>query len=162
MPSRLTGAEPGQLFELRTAGNVVPEYLPHAGSSEMATIEYAVLRLRVSDIVVCGHSHCGAVTAMAAAGRGLSDMPALRSWFGLTGDADGDGLGSDPAVRAAGRRHVRAQLAELREYPFIRDRIAKGELGLRGWFFELDTGRVHTLECGPDAADASTAAFNFL
>lgn len=160
IPSRLTGAEPGQLFELRTAGNVVPEYLPDAGSSEMATIEYAVLRLRVPEIVVCGHSHCGAVTAMAAAGRGLSDMPALCSWFELTGGADGDDTEVDPAVRAASQQHVRDQLAKLREYPFIRDRIANGELGLRGWFFELDTGRVHTLECGSDAADANKAVFH--
>ncbi|MHA6800508.1 carbonic anhydrase [Bounagaea algeriensis] len=165
IPSRLTGAEPGQLFELRTAGNVVPAYLPDAGSSEMATIEYAVLRLRVPEIVVCGHSHCGAVTAMATAGRGLSDMPALCTWFELTGGADGNDPGGDdtevdPAVRAASQQHVRDQLTKLREYPFIRDRIADGELGLHGWFFELDTGRVHTLECGSDAADANTAVFH--
>ncbi|MHA6804939.1 carbonic anhydrase [Salinifilum ghardaiensis] len=159
LPSRLTGAEPGQLFELRTAGNAVPEYLPDRGSSEMATIEYAVLRLGVPNIVVCGHSHCGAVTAMASAGRGLTDMPALCTWFGLSGGAGGDGAAVDPAVRAESQQHVRDQLAELRAYPFVRDRLANGELALRGWFFELDTGRVHTLECGSDAADANTAVF---
>ncbi|GAB2753009.1 carbonic anhydrase [Salinifilum aidingensis] len=159
IPSRLTGAEPGQLFELRTAGNVVPKYRPETGTSEMATIEYAVLRLGVPNIVVCGHSHCGAVTAMAVAGRGLSDMPALCTWFELTGEQRDD-TEVDPAVRAASQQHVRDQLAELREYPFIRDRLANGELALHGWFFELDTGRVHTLECGSDAADANTAVFH--
>lgn len=161
IPSQLTGSEPGQLFEMRTAGNVVPKYSPDAASSEMATIEYAVLRLGVPEIVICGHSHCGAVTAMTTAGNGLSDMPALCGWFGLSGE-DGASSVADPAVRHECQSHVRNQLAKLREYPFVRDRLAEGQLRLHGWFFELDTGRVHALACDSDAADVNTAAFSAL
>ena len=64
--SAITGAEPGTLFELRTAGNVIPPYSLTAPSSEMATIEFAVLQLGVSELVVCGHSHCGAVAGLKA------------------------------------------------------------------------------------------------
>ena len=64
VPSLITGARPGELFELRTAGNIVPAYDPDRPSGEAATIEYAVEVLGVADIVVCGHSHCGAVGAL--------------------------------------------------------------------------------------------------
>lgn len=144
IPALITGAEPGQLFELRTAGNVVPEYTPQRVSSEMATIEYGVLQLDVPNIIVCGHSHCGAVTATATAGYGTEALPALRNWLGigesafLTPAQDG----WDPAVRAESQQHVVAQLRTLYEYPFIRERVALGELRLHTWFYEIDTGQV--------------------
>ncbi|MFC7343728.1 carbonic anhydrase [Saccharopolyspora griseoalba] len=147
IPSQITGAEPGTLFELRTAGNVVPEYAPDSGSSEMATIEYAVLQLRVPEIVVCGHSHCGAVTALTIAGDGLDELPALRSWLGTDGMTRAE---PTEAVRAESKRHLRAQLDALRGYPFIRDRIEAGELRLHGWFYEIDTGLVYAC---PEADD---------
>ncbi|KAA5831843.1 carbonic anhydrase [Saccharopolyspora hirsuta] len=142
IPSQITGAEPGTLFELRTAGNVVPEYAPDSASSEMATIEYAVLVLRVPEIIVCGHSHCGAVTALTVAGRGLEELPALCTWLG-TGDLTCSEP-EDPSVRSESKRHVLEQLRTLREYPFIRNRIDAGELRLHGWFYEIDTGLVYT------------------
>ena len=141
IPSRITGAEPGRLFELRTAGNVVPEYAPDSASAEMATIEYVVLQLGVPDIIVCGHSHCGAVTALTVAGRGLEGLPALCCWLGTDGATAAEVR--DPAVRAESKRHVRDQLRTLHEYPFVRDRVAAGELRLHGWFYEIDSGRVH-------------------
>lgn len=151
IPSQITGAEPGTLFELRTAGNVVPDYSPGSGSSEMGTIEYAVLQLRVPEIIVCGHSHCGAVTALTVAGRGLEELPALRSWLGtdaLTGvEVD------DPSVRAESKRHVCEQLRKLREYPFIRSRVDAGELRLHGWFYEIDTGLVYACPQDPETSD---------
>ncbi|TWG08421.1 carbonic anhydrase [Saccharopolyspora dendranthemae] len=140
-PSHITGAESGTLFELRTAGNVVPKYAPDSGSSEMGTIEYAVLQLGIPDIIVCGHSHCGAVTALTIAGRGLDELPALCTWLGT--DAQAATEPEDSAVRTESKRHLRAQLDTLREYPFIRDRIESGRLRLHGWFYEIDTGLVY-------------------
>src|SRR3569833_4068041 len=64
VPALITGARPGELFELRTAGNIVPPYASEHPTSEAATNEYAVEVLGVRDIVVCGHSHCGAVGAL--------------------------------------------------------------------------------------------------
>ena len=66
IPSLITGARPGELFELRTAGNIVPPYGSGQPSGETATIEYAVEVLGVTDVVVCGHSHCGAVARSCA------------------------------------------------------------------------------------------------
>lgn len=132
---------------MRTAGNVVPEYTPYEPSSEMATIEYAVQILQVPNIVVCGHSHCGAVTALTLAGRGLESLPAMRNWLGISSSGDGAEL-TDPAVRAESKQHVLNQLRTLREYPFVRARVEQGLLQLHGWFYEIDTGLVY--QCPQD------------
>src|SRR5688572_20734265 len=65
IPALITGARPGEIFELRNAGNIVPPHDEHgAASGEAATIEYALEVLGVQDVVVCGHSHCGAMGAL--------------------------------------------------------------------------------------------------
>jgi carbonic anhydrase len=145
VPSQITSADPGRLFELRTAGNVVPEYVPDSASSEMATIEYAVLGLRVPEIIVCGHSHCGAVTALTTGGRGLEQLPAMRSWLGTEGSSQHT---PEPGVRAESKQHLLAQVRALSEYPFVRDRLVSGELRVHGWFYEIDTGLVFTCATG--------------
>jgi carbonic anhydrase len=153
IPSQITGAEPGKLFELRTAGNIVPKYVPDSASSEMATIEYAVLQLQVPEIIVCGHSHCGAVTALTAAGRGLEQLPAMRCWLGTDGSTNPAQGAVDPGVRSESKRHLREQLRTLGEYPFVRERVDAGRLRLHGWFYEIDTGVISTCPQDPSAAD---------
>ncbi|MFG2892390.1 carbonic anhydrase [Streptomyces sp. NPDC048248] len=141
VPSLITGARPGELFELRTAGNAVPTY--HEGmpaSGETATIEYAMRVLEVADIVVCGHSHCGAVAAKTR-GDDLDGVPAVREWLA---QQLSDGLPKDegPTVEAAVQQHVCEQLERLRGYPCVRERLDSGEVKLHGWFYEVHTGMV--------------------
>ncbi|MEV6211577.1 carbonic anhydrase [Kitasatospora sp. NPDC051914] len=144
VPSLITGADPGDLFELRTAGNIVPPYRVDRPSGEAATVEYAVEVLGVRDIVVCGHSHCGAVGAVVR-GDDLSAVPAVRSWLA---DTDRAALASDraevfdPTVAGPVQRHVLAQLDRLRAYPGIARRTADGRLRLHAWFYEVHTGLV--------------------
>jgi carbonic anhydrase len=141
IPSLFTGARPGELFELRTAGNAVPSYSEgRPPNSEAATIEYALRVLGIHDIVVCGHSHCGAVGAMAR-GDDLGGVPAVRDWLTEQVPAelpDDDG----PAVTAAVQQHVREQLERLRGYPCVREQLAERKLRLHGWFYEIHTGLV--------------------
>ncbi|WP_405738726.1 carbonic anhydrase [Streptomyces sp. NBC_01525] len=141
IPSLITGARPGELFELRTAGNAVPLYTPgRAASSEAATIEYAMRVLEVADIVVCGHSHCGAVGAKCR-GEDLTAAPDVRDWLSqeLSDSLPHD---AEPAAANAVRRHVCEQVDRLRAYPSVRERLATGSVGLHGWFYEVHTGRV--------------------
>ncbi|MGW7673982.1 carbonic anhydrase [Streptomyces sp. NPDC054775] len=153
IPSLITGARPGELFELRTAGNAVPAYGDGRGrrpaSAEAATIEYAVSILGVADIVVCGHSHCGAVGAKAR-GDDLAAVPAVREWLS---EQLPDGLPADdgPDATAPVQWHVRAQLARLRGYPCVAERMTDGQLGLHGWFYEVHTGLVLAHEPSIDA-----------
>ncbi|MFF8288790.1 carbonic anhydrase [Streptomyces sp. NPDC016309] len=137
IPSLITGAKPGELFELRTAGNVVPRYDEARPSAETATVEYALRVLGVRDIVVCGHSHCGAVGALVR-GEDLSALPAVRSWLDHSVPEPPDTRDLAQAVR----RHAAAQLTTLRGYPAVRERLATGQLTLHAWYYEVDTGAV--------------------
>ncbi|ROR43008.1 carbonic anhydrase [Kitasatospora cineracea] len=145
VPALITGAEPGQLFELRTAGNIVPAYNTGTPSGERATIEYAVSILRVPDIIVCGHSHCGAVKALVRS-EDLSSAPAVHSWLQHAApparhlaplpDAEADDLALPV------QRNIDAQLERLRGYPGVARRLAEGTLNLHAWFYEVHTGAV--------------------
>jgi carbonic anhydrase len=138
VPAAITGAEPGTLFELRTAGNVIPPHSLGSPSSEMATIEFAVVQLGVSDVIVCGHSHCGAVSALN--GTPIDHLPTMRTWLS-SHDRSGRGVAAppaDPALREEGQRHLLTQLRTLREYPFMRS----GEVRVHGWFYDIETGEV--------------------
>lgn len=138
--STITGAEPGSVFELRTAGNVIPPYRLEAPTSEMATIEFAVVQLGVSEVIVCGHSHCGAVSALH--GADIGHLPTMRRW--LTRNARTGATASDPALREEGKQHVLRQQSTLEAYPFVRDRLRTGDLRVHGWFYDVETGEVMT------------------
>ncbi|MER7516724.1 carbonic anhydrase [Streptomyces sp. NPDC126499] len=142
VPALITGARPGQLFELRTAGNIVPPYDNGSPTGEAATIEYAVEVLGVQDVVVCGHSHCGAVGALVR-GDDLDAVPAVRDWLAHAAPEGADGRPDDPAVADAVRGHVLTQLLRLRSYPCVERRLADDRLRLRGWYYEVHTGAVH-------------------
>ncbi|MEU6197633.1 carbonic anhydrase [Streptomyces sp. NPDC047061] len=149
VPALITGARPGELFELRTAGNIVPPYASVHPTSEAATIEYAVEVLGVRDIVVCGHSHCGAVGALVR-GDDLTAVPAVRDWL-ASAEPRPTGAVEDPAVAEGVQSHVLAQLLRLRSYPFIDRKLAEGELTLRGWYYEVHTGAVREHRADTDA-----------
>ncbi|MEV5607583.1 carbonic anhydrase [Streptomyces sp. NPDC052225] len=141
VPALITGARPGELFELRTAGNIVPPYPSGRPSGEAATIEYAVEVLGVQDVVVCGHSHCGAIGALVR-GDDLAAVPAVRDWLAHAADEPSSQDPSDPTVSAAVQQHVLAQVLRLRSYPCVERRLADGRLRLRAWYYEVHTGGV--------------------
>ncbi|MFG2138174.1 carbonic anhydrase [Streptomyces sp. NPDC048650] len=150
VPSLITGAQPGELFELRTAGNAVPVYQEGmAACSEAATLEYAMRVLAVADIVVCGHSHCGAVGAKAR-DEDLTGAPAVRDWLAQNLSDELPGA-DEPALTAAVQRHVSEQLDRLRGYPCVQERLAAGEVTLHGWFYEVHTGAISVHQPATDA-----------
>jgi len=146
VPALITGARPGELFELRTAGNIVPPFASEHPTSEAATIEYAVEVLGVDDIVVCGHSHCGAVGALVR-GDDLTAVPAVRDWLAHATPRPA-GAVEDPAVTEGVQSHVLTQLLRLRSYPFIEKKLKDRQLSLHAWYYEVHTGavRVHRTE----------------
>ncbi|GGZ92432.1 carbonic anhydrase [Streptomyces bluensis] len=150
VPALITGARPGELFELRTAGNIVPPYASDRPTSEACTIEYAVEVLGVQDIVVCGHSHCGAVGALVR-GDDLTAVPAVRDWLTHAADEPRSTDAADPAVAEAVQNHVLAQLLRLRSYPCVEQRLASGRLRLRGWYYEVHTGAVREHRADTDS-----------
>ncbi|MEU2435833.1 carbonic anhydrase [Streptomyces rubradiris] len=152
VPALITGARPGELFELRTAGNIVPPYASEHPTSEAATIEYAVEVLGVRDIVVCGHSHCGAVGALVR-GDDLTAVPAVRDWL-VSATPRPSGKAEDPEVAEGVQSHVLTQLLRLRSYPCVERKVAEGELGLHAWYYEVHTGTVRTHQQQTDSFEA--------
>lgn len=151
VPELITGTEPGDLFVIRTAGNLVPAWTP-AADGVAASIEYAVAALGVKDIVVCGHSACGAMTALAE-GHDLSGAPAVADWL-RHADASRARTAADGDVPALVRQNVLAQLANLATHPSVARALEQRKVTLRGWVFDIATGRIEELS----AADPGLAA----
>ena len=125
-------SDPGDLFVVRNVGNLVPLY-GHPGSTGTATaVDYAVEILKVKDIIVCGHSDCG---AMAALVRGRASLPQgpLKTWLELA--ANDEPAGADPAE--VSRRNVLLQLDHLKGYPSVARAMAHGDLQLHGMWFDI-------------------------
>ncbi|MGW8948733.1 carbonic anhydrase [Streptomyces sp. NPDC055709] len=151
IPSLFTGAAPGDVFEVRTAGNIVPSWQPHTACGVAGSLEFAVEALDVPDIVVCGHSHCGAVQGLLRE-QTVWSMPLVRRWLtraGHRGGHDGPGPAAPPEDDpvAAAQRHVLTQLEHLRTYPCVAGRLASGRLRLHAWFYTVESGEV--LACEP-------------
>ncbi|MFJ8712178.1 carbonic anhydrase [Streptomyces violaceus] len=145
IPALITGARPGEIFELRNAGNIVPPYGRPGASGEAATIEYALEVLGVQDIVVCGHSHCGAMGALKS-GDDLSGLPGVDAWLRIARPELTSVLETapdDPSLPEVSQGNVVNQLASLRSYPVVRQRLDSGRLRLHGWYYEVDTGFVY-------------------
>jgi carbonic anhydrase len=148
IPALITGARPGEIFESRNAGNIVPPYGQHGTSGEAATVEYALEVLGVQDVVVCGHSHCGAMGALKS-GDDLSRLPGVDAWLSMARPQLAPVLGTasdDPSLREVAQRNIVNQLAALRSYPVVRQRLDDGLLRLHGWYYEVDTGQVYELD----------------
>ncbi|BDM74605.1 carbonic anhydrase (plasmid) [Streptomyces nigrescens] len=143
VPELITGSEPGELFVIRTAGNLVPAYSP-APDGVAASIEYAVAVLGVRDIVVCGHSACGAMTALAHH-HDLSGAPAIADWL-RHADASRARTALAGDVDALVRQNVLAQLANLATHPSLARALAERTVTLHGWVYDIPTGRVDELD----------------
>ncbi|RSM42894.1 carbonic anhydrase [Actinoplanes sp. ATCC 53533] len=139
MPALFTGAGPGEIFELRTAGNIIPRYRPRVSCAVAGTLEYAIECLSVSDIVICGHTHCGAVQGLVNQ-RPLRQMPLVERWLTVAGFGQRDPV--SPDLHEEGRRHLAAQVVHARTYPFVARRLAAGRLRLHAWFYAVDTGEI--------------------
>jgi carbonic anhydrase len=150
VPNLMVQADPGDLFIIRNAGNIVPP----AGSAyggTTASLEYAIVALGIRDVILCGHSNCGAMKGVLNPEK-LGDMPAVRQWVTY----------ADLARRAAVEAHpdatddemldhvvdynVIAQIRNILTFPFVRPLVEKGELELYGWVYDIASGHVKGLD----------------
>jgi len=145
VPYLLTGAGPGELFMVRNVGAFVP---PHDGSAgyhgTAAAIEFAVLRLGVERIIVCGHSHCGGIRALYE--DATPHAKNLNAWLDLGREAVLPVQVSPEALRRTEQRSVLLQLERLMGYPMVRERVEAGRLLLHGWHYVIEDGEVHVFD----------------
>ncbi|MER2474881.1 carbonic anhydrase [Photorhabdus laumondii] len=137
VPELLTQSEPGDLFVIRNAGNIVPSYSAESDGVS-ATVEYAVVVLGVTDIVICGHSDCGAMTTIATC-RCMDHLPAITSWLRYADSAK--------AINQA-RAHVSepAQIANIKTHPSVALGLEQGHLNLHGWIYDIEAGSIDALD----------------
>jgi carbonic anhydrase len=147
-PNLITHTEPGDLFICRNIGNIVPAYGEMMGGVS-AVVEYAVVALKVTDIIVCGHSDCGAMKALGdLESPSLAGMPMVKGWLRNASAAEGvvrtkyPGLSGDSMNQVLTEENVLLQLNHLRTHPGVIVGIRSGTLRLHGWLYNIGNGQV--------------------
>ncbi len=151
VPELLTQREPGEIFVVRNAGNIIPSYGPAAGGVS-ASIEYAVAALGIEDVVVCGHSDCGAMKAILRESR-LDKMPAVASWIKHAAAAKeivdatlAAEANEQTRLHALVYENVLCQIRNLQTHPTVAAKMATGRLRLYGWVYNIENGTVDTFD----------------
>jgi carbonic anhydrase len=146
VPNLITGLGPGDIFTIRNAGNIVPP--PSAGpSGEAAAIEFAVVELKVKHIIICGHSHCGAMTSLLHR-ETLEKLPSVAGFLLYADQARRNvkarypRLEGEELVTQIVKENVLVQLNHLKSTSAVSAAIRRGELQVHGWVFMIETGVV--------------------
>lgn len=146
-PNLITQAQPGDLFVIRNAGNIIP---PHGATNggEASAVEYAIHALGIEEVVVCGHSHCGAMKGLLKLESLEHEMPLVYSWLKhaeatrrLLKENYGSYEGED-LIEVAIAENILTQIDNLRTYPVIHSRLHQGKLRLHAWLYQIETGEV--------------------
>jgi carbonic anhydrase len=143
-PDLLAQTEPGELFVLRNAGNFVP---PHGAGSgaEAATIEYAVVQLRVRDVILCGHSRCGAVHGLLEP-EALAKLPSVAAWLEyarpVLAQLPQTEQTPDQRLALAVEKNVLVQMEHLKTHPAVKAALEARTLRLHGWVYHFEMGKV--------------------
>ncbi len=146
-PNLLAKSEPGELFILQNAGNIVPPYDAAEGGGD-TTIEYAMIVLEVKDIIICGHSHCGTMGCLLDQSQ-VAKLPAFRSWLchaesthRIIEENYAHVTGAAVRLMATVEENVLVQLEHVQTYPSVAAALARKTLNLHGWVYEFETGQV--------------------
>jgi carbonic anhydrase len=145
-PNLITQAEPGELFICRNVGNIVPPHALHTGGTT-AAIEYALGALKVSHIVVCGHTDCGAMKA-ALHPEELDEFPHVRDWLCHCDAAMRDikdnhaDTPEEMKIDLLIQQNVVAQLQHLRTHPYVVSHVNAGNVTVHGWVYDIEQGVI--------------------
>jgi carbonic anhydrase len=151
--SQMTQMGPGKIFTIRNAGNIVPPYDAKApATGEWATIEYALHVLKLKDIIVCGHRHCGAMQGLVTQAK-APELPSLGQWLSYSGETMknvqahyGKLKDVQEKTTAAACENVLQQLENLKTHPAVKKGLDAGTLNLHAWLYEFDNGTVSAFE----------------
>ncbi len=149
-PNLLTQSEPGDLFIIRNAGNIIPAYgVQHCG--EAGTIEFALAALGIKEIILCGHSHCGAMQGVLNPDA-IKELPAVSGWLGHADNTQRimkenyAHLAGESLLNAAIQENVLAQIDNLKTHPVVSAGLARGELKIHAWVYKFETGEVFAFD----------------
>jgi carbonic anhydrase len=145
VPNLITDSAPGELFIMRNVGNMIPPFSQRELPASGAGVDYAVGVLNVSDVVICGHSRCGAIGALRHPENVPAHLASLRAWLS---EASSRKLCRDSPAHVhdddVARANAVIQVENVRSYAIVREREAQGELQLHAWFFDIASGDLET------------------
>jgi carbonic anhydrase len=151
VPSLITQTKPGELFVCRTVGNQVPAYGGSSDGSVASAVEYSLGVLGVQNVVVCGHSDCGAMKAVLHPEK-LTSLPGTREWLknaaaarAVVDEVHGN-VPDEIKLHLLAEENALAQLANLRTHPIVAARLARGDLQLHGWIYHIHSGEITTFD----------------
>ena len=149
IPNLITQTDPGDLFVIRNVGNFVAPYNPSDElHSTAAGIEYAISALKVSEIIICGHTHCGAIGAL------YSDIDEksflhTKKWLSLGAKAKSiatmsvdKNIAKDKLLRITEKISVITQIEHLMTYPAVVEGVKNGSLNIHGWIYDIESGNI--------------------
>lgn len=148
-PNLVTNSQPGQLFIVRNVGNIVPCF-GTSNNGELAAVEYAVAVLGIEDLIVCGHSGCGAMAALVAESPSSSATatPSVANWLRHAESTREilrehyRHLQGQTLANAAAEENVLVQLEHLRTLPVVAAKVSSGKIRLHGWMYKIETGEM--------------------
>ncbi len=147
-PHLITQTEPGELFIMRNVGNIIPPYGAAQGS-EAAAIEYAIQALAIENIIVCGHSDCGAMKGLLQLGKLAEEMPLVYEWL-KQAEATRSVIkenykhhAGEALLNVTVQENVLTQVENLRTYPAIRAKLRAGKIHIHAWIYQIQTGEVY-------------------
>lgn len=147
IPDLILKTKPGDLFTIRTAGNFVPFYQAEMNDGIAATIQYAVEVLQVKHIIVCGHSHCGAIEGLYKDWK-PDQMPLVQKWLQYGEPAKKlvssttTSISKEELYNLTGEVSVLYQLENLLTYPFVKKLVEEDKIALHGWYYRMETGDI--------------------
>ena len=153
VPNLITNSLPGDLFVIRNMGNLVPPYLgKNKGIRDgyLATtsaIEYALVVLGIKNVIICGHSDCGACSAIYELPEKLENAPYVQKWIELLEPVKQKVDALKPNSKAKRtwlmeQMNIEHQLENLMTYPFVEERFDRGDLNVYGWYYIIETGEI--------------------
>jgi len=161
VPDLIIDTSPGDLFVIRNVGNFVAPYKPDEDFHATASgIEYAVSALNVSEIIICGHTHCGAIASLY---MDLDDkaMVHTKKWLtlgdkakSLAGLALGENAETETLLRLTEKLSIVTQIENLLTYPCVKSKVDAGEINIHGWLYDIEDGHIQFYD--PDETSFKT------
>ncbi|VEP18139.1 Carbonic anhydrase [Hyella patelloides LEGE 07179] len=146
-PNLITNTDIGELFIIRNAGNIIPPY-GAANGGEGGTLEYAIDALGIEQVIVCGHSHCGAMKGLLKLNKLQKDMPLVYDWLKhaeatrrLVQENYPD-LTDEEFIETLVAENVLIQIDNLKTYPVVKAKLHQGKLKIYAWIYKIETGEV--------------------
>ncbi len=156
-PNLVTQSKPGELFIVRNVGNIVPPYdAIKDKNSVAASIEFAVLGLKVTDIIVCGHSNCGAMQMLYEDEQKMRHLPHVFEWLQLAAPTrdfilkNYSNSSEEIRQRVTEEENILFQLHNIQTYPFVKQALKEKTLYLHGWYYNIGTGSIYSYNPSED------------